>query len=31
LTDTTKLEENPDVLWLAVDRAFALVSQLKPL
>jgi Fe-S-cluster-containing hydrogenase component 2 len=29
LTDTTKLEENPDILWLAVDRAFALVSQLK--
>jgi Fe-S-cluster-containing hydrogenase component 2 len=29
LTDTTKLEENPDVLWLAVDRAFELVSQLK--
>jgi Fe-S-cluster-containing hydrogenase component 2 len=31
LTDTTKLEESPDILWLAVDRAFALVSQLKPL
>lgn len=31
LTGTTKLEENPDILWLAVDRAFSLVSQLKPL
>jgi Fe-S-cluster-containing hydrogenase component 2 len=29
LAGTTKLEENPDILWLAVDRAFSLVSQLK--
>jgi Fe-S-cluster-containing hydrogenase component 2 len=29
LTGTTKLEENPDILWLAVDRAFSLVSQIK--
>ncbi len=29
LAGTTKLEENPNLLWLAVDRAFSLVSQLK--
>ncbi len=29
LTGTTKLEENSDILWLAVDRAFSLVRQLK--